>query len=376
MTAPARPQPGFPQQSTLPDRPAVALYSVVLCTLGRNEGLREAVRSILGQEGINFELIVVDNDPGSGGTLRSIEGLADHRMRYVAESRRGLSRARNTGLGTAHGQVVVFTDDDCIADRDWLRAIHQVLATHPGVAAVTGRTLPAGSPTPVQTLFEEFGSFNRGEALRVWRHSNSASAPLSAELTALGGAAHPPAIFPYSAVFGSGNNMAIRAEVLDQVGPFDEALGAGSPAGGGEDLDMFVRLMLAGQVLVYEPDALVWHAHREDAETLAAQVGSYGSGLSGMITKHLLLDNASRVRIVKRAWPGVRHLLSSSSTKNARKSPAFPKHLTRTEMWGLARGPWLYLKGRRTVRRSAQQEVSGLQVDARTSVADRSVARS
>ena len=170
--------------------------------------------------------------------------------------------------------------------------------------------------------------------------------------------------------------MALRTAALERVGAFDEALGAGVPAGGGEDLDMFVRLMVAGLVLVYEPAAVIRHTHREDEQTLAAQVRSYGSGLSAMITKHLLLDRASRIRILRRVVPGLRHLFSARSDKNARKSAEFPRHLTRLELIGIASGPSLYLRGRRAVLRDRPIEgaAAPTPADSATGVDERAVA--
>jgi glycosyltransferase involved in cell wall biosynthesis len=341
-----------PESGSAGDQRSGTLCSVVLCTLGRSATLRRAVTSVLAQRDVELELILVDNEPATGRTLAAIVGLSDDRLRYIVQPRRGLSAARNAGVAAATGSVIVFTDDDCTVDPGWLQAIVTLFDQHPDVDAVTGRTLAEGPTTPYQELFEEFGSFNRGEERTVWQYRPKPAMSAPNRLADLGtlGAAAP--IFPYSAVYGSGNNMAFRSATLQQVGPFDESLGAGSPSAGGEDLDMFIRVMLAGLVIVYEPAALVWHSHRSDAGALSEQVRNYGSGLSAMITKHLLLDTPSRIRILRRVLPGLRHLFSADSAKNVRKSPGFPSALTRLELIGLIRGPWLYLRGRATLRRS------------------------
>ena len=49
--------------------------------------------------------------------------------------------------------------------------------------------------------------------------------------------------------------MAIRRDVLMEVGPFDPALGAGTSTRGGEDLDMFARILATGDVIIHTPDA-------------------------------------------------------------------------------------------------------------------------
>jgi hypothetical protein len=95
-----------------------------------------------------------------------------------------------------------------------------------------------------------------------------------------------------------------------------------------------------------------------------------------MITKHMLLDRPSRIRILRRAVPGLRHLFSSRSDKNARKSPEFPRHLTRLELLGILSGPSRYLKGRRALLRD--RPIDGAEAataaDAATGVDERAVA--
>jgi glycosyltransferase involved in cell wall biosynthesis len=344
--------PARPHSTTPAARPGRRLASVVVCTIGRHPGLRTALTSLLAQRHVPFEIIVVDNAPETGRTAAVVAELADPRLRSVTEPRRGLSIARNTGIRAARGDVIVFTDDDCRADPLWLSAIRAVLDAYPAVSCVTGRTLPAALNRPAERWFEEFGSFNRGAERRVWRWAPVVGRPeLPAELAADCVEQFPP-IYPYSGIYGSGNNMAFRADALRELGGFDEALGAGTPAAGGEDLDMFVRLVLAGMVVVYEPGALIRHSHRVDEESLGRQVHDYGVGLSAMITKHLLVERGGRRLVVRRVPAGLRHLLSPASAKNAGRSDAFPRALARRELVGLTRGPWRYLRGRLRLRRT------------------------
>jgi len=348
---------------TVPRPEAGPACSVVLCTLGSNPGLARAVEAVLTQHGVDLELVVVDNDPRSGRTAAVLHGRDDVRLRRVEEPRRGLSAARNAGLRAARGTVVAFTDDDCVPEEGWLRAVLDLFDGYPEIAAVTGLTVPDDDPTPVQELFEEFGSFDRGPDRRVW-HFPFRPHELTPALARLGVDQVAPPVFPYSGVYGSGNNMALRTSAIRTVGGFDEALGAGSPAAGGEDLDMFVRLMLAGLVLVYEPAAVVRHSHRPDLAALTRQVQGYGSGLAAMITKYLLTGPASRRQVLARALPGLGHLLRPGSPKNLRKSKRYPSRLTRSELAGCVSGPWLYLRGRRVLRRSGLAAVppAGLQL--------------
>ncbi len=346
MTAAPKPVATRPVSATSRN----GLTSVIICTIGRSPGLERTLISALAQDWPDLEIVLVDNAPGRGNTLAVAADLDDPRIRHVAEPRPGLSRARNTGIETACGDVLIFTDDDCTAEPGWIRNARNILDEHGQVACVTGRTVPDGEMNEVQQFFEAFGSFNRGEQRTVWVFADGRGAgELPAGIAALGPAGEWSRIYPYSGVFGSGNNMAFSARVLHEAGPFDEALGAGSPAGGGEDLDMFIRLVLAGHVVVYEPGAVIRHTHRQDADQLAAQVRAYGSGLSAMITKHMVSDPAGRARIVRRMVPGLRHLLSASSVKNQRKTVGYPRNLTWLELRGIVEGPWLYLMSRHRI---------------------------
>jgi len=59
----------------------------------------------------------------------------------------------------------------------------------------------------------------------------------------------------------------------------------GTRTGGGEDIDMFTRILFAGHDLVVHPSAIVWHRHRDDIAALRAQARGYGTGLGAWLTK-------------------------------------------------------------------------------------------
>ncbi len=337
------------------------LTSVVICTTGRSATLRDAISSVLHQSWLDLEVIVVDNRPETGQVRHLLRNESDRRLRYVPEPQHGLSNARNRGVRVARGQVLAFTDDDCVADRHWIRAIRDILDGYRHVDCVTGRTVAFGDSSELERQFEEFGSFDRGDERVVWRKPGLR--PAGSDLPAPDG--HHSRIYPFTGDYGSGNNMAFRASVFERNGLFDEALGAGTPSGGGEDLDMFIRLIRSGQVVVFEPGALVQHHHRADAAALRAQIRSYGSGLSAMVTKQLVTDISEGFDIVRRVGPGLSHFLRPSSEKNNRKSPDYPFRLTLVEWMGFLLGPWLYVRGRMAVRRRHQlarrRAVAGVQ---------------
>jgi glycosyltransferase involved in cell wall biosynthesis len=319
--------------------------SVVVCTLGEDPRLVQTVASVLGQSHENLELLVVDNQPASGQVATLLAGVEDPRLRVVDQPRRGLSAARNAGVAAATGEVIAFTDDDAFADADWLGRLLSPFETDPSVVCTTGLVLPAELATPAQLWFEEFGAFDKGFERTVW-----SAGPVPNAVSRLGRRGEGGVLFPYSAgVYGSGNNMAFRMSWLRSRPLFDEALGAGSPTRGGEDLDAFLAVMLDGKVLVYEPGAVVKHYARSDLAALHRQMYGYGSGMAAVVAKHALRPRRA-LEIGRRLPAGVRKLLHPQSEKNAGRSGAFPAELARAELRGYAAGPLLYLRGRLQAR--------------------------
>jgi GT2 family glycosyltransferase len=306
-----------------------ALVSVVVCTRDRPEALASALPSIQALRHRNFEVVVVDNAPTSGATAEVVTRLAgrDRRVRYVVEPRPGLSRARNRGVREARGAVVAFTDDDAVVDPSWLDAVATAFGSDGRIGCVTGPVPALDLGGDAQQQFERRVSWS------------GAAEPVVFDLRT------PPAgapLFPYAAgQFGTGANMAFRRDALETAGPFDEALGAGSRARGGEDLDMFVRVLRAGWAIAYEPAAVVRHAHRDDGEKLRQQLHGYGVGLTAYLTKQLASPRAAFGMLV-RLPRGLRHGLSLLG----RSGGSCGRPLRWAEARGMAYGPVAYVLGR------------------------------
>jgi GT2 family glycosyltransferase len=123
-------------------------------------------------------------------------------------------------------------------------------------------------------------------------------------------------------------------------------LGVGTATGGGEDLDIFVRLLRAGHTLSYEPAALVWHEHRPTMRGACKQTYGYGKGLSAYLAKYLLAPQ-SRPELLKRSFAGVRRaraLAARSAGPIEGAGPSWP--LVAAELFGFLVGPAAYLVSR------------------------------
>ncbi|WP_448614643.1 glycosyltransferase [Modestobacter sp. URMC 112] len=322
--------------------------TVVVPTVGR-EALTGCLRSLLDQDYPDYELVVVDNAPSPAARSvldRVLAAVSDPvgRVRRVAESRAGVSYARNRGLAEATGSLVAFADDDVLVDRGWLRALVAAFDAVPGVACVTGLVLPWELETREQLWFEQYGGFAKGFHRRAFDLDHHRD---------------PHVLYPYlPGRYGTGANIAVRTEVLRRLGGFDPALGGRRPAVGGEDLDVLLRIVLAGAVLVYEPQALVWVQPFRELRALRRQMVVYGRGLSAVIVKAALTERAVGWDVLRRLPAGLRFLLDPRSTKNAGKND-YPVELTLRELGGVVSGPPAYLWARLREDRPGRAQRSG-----------------
>jgi glycosyltransferase involved in cell wall biosynthesis len=314
--------------------------SVVIATRNRPASLVACLDSVLAQRHPRFEVLVVDNGPSNHETRELVSEMAlrDPRLRYVPEPRAGASLARNRGWRAARYPIVAFLDDDVVADPGWLPSMVRGFSRATGVWAVTGRIVANELETPAQHWLEGYGGFDKGPDPRVFD---------------LNGHAVASPLYPYlPGAFGSGANIAVCRSVLDRLGGFDEALGPGTPARGGEDLAVMASVVLAGGRLAYEPAALVRHAHHREYDQLKRVMLGYGMGLGAFLAKMVVDDPRRLFDVARRAVPGIGYLLAPGSPKNARKSADYPAALGRLEHLGFVCGPAAYVFGRlRNARR-------------------------
>jgi len=236
-----------------------AAFTLIVCTRDRLDDLPTCLAQIAALDPAPAETIIVDN--ALDGTARSLV-TAYPALRYVHEPRPGLSRARNAGIRAAQGSLIAFTDDDAWPAQGWIGELARAFADH-DVAAVTGLVAPSELETEAQQLFQfMLGGFGRVYEPTVFDHDFY-----------LAGRPHGVPVWR----IGAGANMAFRREAFEEVGLFDERLGAGA-SGCSEDSELWYRLLAAGARILYEPRAIVHHRHRRDIAGLRRQVRAYSRG--------------------------------------------------------------------------------------------------
>jgi glycosyltransferase involved in cell wall biosynthesis len=203
------------------------LITVAICTRDRAAFLGKAVRSVLRQMTGDTELLIIDNastddTPAVAARLAS----SNPRVTVYREAELGISAARNRALKKAHGEFVLFLDDDETAEPDWLATYQRFLSAPPSekIAVAGGAVFNEYEVLPPKWINASV-TFNRGGL---------------------------PKRLPYR---GSlyGGNAAYRREAALAVGMFDTQLGRG------EDSDLILRLQDAGHEIWWLPGAAIRH---------------------------------------------------------------------------------------------------------------------
>ena len=184
------------------------------------------------------EIIVVDNG-SSDASAMIIRALP---VTLITEVRRGPSWARNAGIEASSGEIIAFTDADCVVTRQWLRELVDRFQDDDRPWAVAGEILP-------------FAPQTHAEQYMARRQSRWQAAALSAPR-------------PYMVTA----NVAFRRQTFDKLGRFD----ARFPIG--QDQDLSWRFFAAGLRCRYAPNAVVFHRHRRTTWGFFKQQLGWGYG--------------------------------------------------------------------------------------------------
>lgn len=207
--------------------------SVVIPVFNDAARLRTCLQAVAAQTypADAFEVLVVDN--------ASTEDLApsvphDPRFQLLHEPVPGSYAARNRALQTARGEVLAFTDGDCVPDPAWLQR---------GVARLVGPPFVDYVAGAVELFYEGGGPTSAAE-LYEFRHG------------------FPQEFYLREQHFGATANVLTWREVVERVGPFDARLKSRGDAEFGQ------RVHAAGLVQVYDPQVVVRHPARATAQEL------------------------------------------------------------------------------------------------------------
>ncbi len=221
---------------------ALPFVSIVIPVFNASETLGLCLDSIarLSYPASKIEVIVVDN----GSTDESESLSRKYGVKVLNElSMKSSYAARNAGIRAARGELIAFTDADCIVTRDWLTH----LTAHWGhleIGCFAGE-IQAYRPEDIIEIFSDRAG--------ILRQYGTLSCPY----------------LPYAQTA----NSAYRKTVLDQIGLFNPEM----TSGGDADLAWRMQKQL-GLKIKFIPEAIVYHKHRTSIQTLFEQFRKYEHG--------------------------------------------------------------------------------------------------
>lgn len=201
--------------------------SIIIPTFnGWSRSLKDCLQALIGQITRKaFEIIVVDDD-SADSTAAMVKAYAG--VRYLHQKRLGPAAARNLGARAARGEILLFTDDDCIPRPDWLEKMVRPFEDRETVG------VKGAYETSQKTLVARFVQIEYEEKYDELKKHGSIDL-----------------IDTYSAGF--------RRDVFLRENGFDETF----PVPSVEDREFSFRLAHHGYKLVFAPDAIVSHSHPE-----------------------------------------------------------------------------------------------------------------
>lgn len=221
------------------------MMSVLLATLGRKDELRACLDSIVRQQGVVFEVLVLDQNPPE--FLRELRALyATSQVRWELLPSKGLSKARNVGLRLARYDLISLADDDSVfVDPDHLSRACVLLRRHDFVSGI---------------CISKDGS----DANRFFPH-------------------HDNVIFRstlFSSIMSPCFFFRRRAGVF-----FDERLGVGADFGSGEETDFSIELLEQGFRGYYTRNLKVFHPEGELKQFSLQRRYKYALGVGALVRK-------------------------------------------------------------------------------------------
>lgn len=217
--------------------------SVIVPVYNGERHIENCIKSLLSLNypSSKIEIIIVDNN-SKDSTNRIIRKYPV--LSLIEDRIQSSYAARNTGIRRSKGEILAFTDADCIADRDWILKAVECFRDE-NIGCVAGRIDGYSPSNYIEEYFIRRGYLCQDTStLKHW-------------------------YLPYAQTA----NAIYRREVLDSIGIFEENwVSAG-------DTDLTWRMLLNSRYkIIYCKDALIYHVHRSTVKGMFNQRKTWGNG--------------------------------------------------------------------------------------------------
>ncbi len=234
-----------------------ALVSVIIPVYNDTERLQTVLNRLAAQTYPNYEVIVIDNGSTCLEEVRSLVKAYPFAT-LTTESIPGSYAARNRGIAQAKGEIIAFTDADCVPAPDWIEQGVSQLKAHPNCGLVAG-------------------------AIYIVTHDNSHPVELYESIMGL-----CQQKFVEQDHFGATANIFTRPAMFEQIGLFNTALKSSG------DVDWGQRLYARGYLLIYAASAWVEHPARRTFAQLARQASRHAGGFYDLHCRPNFQQNAQK----------------------------------------------------------------------------------
>jgi glycosyltransferase involved in cell wall biosynthesis len=243
------------------DYKSLPSVTVVVPVRNGEQTIQSLLESLQKLDYDKVEVIVVDGN----STDKTREIVKKYPVKLIVQKRRGLNVARNTGIRCSKGEIIAFTDSDCVVPKNWVTKIAENFKD-PQVTCVGGSA---------KALDNDF----------ISQYADNSIVRLMPFFTKREELEKVKPFFRHPA----GCNMAFRRKAAEEVGYFDENIQYGF-----DEVEFADRICKAGHKMVLDPDVLVWHKHRSTLKEFLRQNFQYGKGSGGVLRQKKLKDAVSK----------------------------------------------------------------------------------
>ncbi len=245
--------------------------SVIIITRNRAKSLVNCLRSIEKQSVLPSEVIIIDN-ASVDETKEVVEKFSKTlNLRYLYQPIVSISISRNAGIALAKGDVLLITDDDCVATRNWIKNTIASHLKHPHAVAIQGRVISI----PKESLYSLILQKQREVRITMSR------------------------VTPSGILYLGTDNASIKKIFLEHMEiSFHETIRYT-----GDDMDVAAQIFTKKGVILFDKDILVFHKERKNLKDFLLQ--RYRNGAVPIV--------------LKRRWPNLRfHFYHSTLLKHTK----------------------------------------------------------